>query len=175
MGGSQGAQQINFLLIDAIFKYIEKYEIIHVCGEKNFRELNLLTRALLNDNQRNFYHLYPFLDEEKLKHAYAAANLIISRGGAGAIFEIAAVKKPSIILPLEGSASDHQSLNAKEFYDKGCCVLIEKVNATPNLVYLNAEQILEKRLKAQEMIKACEKFAKLDAARKVAELVLSAA
>ncbi len=173
MGGSQGAQQINFVLIDAIFKYIQKYEIIHICGENNFKELNLLTRALLDDNQKRFYHLYPFLDEEKLKHAYAAANLIISRGGAGAIFEIAAVRKPSIILPLEGSASDHQSLNAKEFNDGGCCVLIEKDNATPNLVYLNAEQILEKKLKAQEMIKACEKFAKLNAAERVAELVLS--
>jgi UDP-N-acetylglucosamine--N-acetylmuramyl-(pentapeptide) pyrophosphoryl-undecaprenol N-acetylglucosamine transferase len=175
MGGSQGAQQINLVFIDAIFKYIQNYEVIHVCGENNFKEINLLTKGLLKESQKKFYHLYPFLDEEKLKHAYAAADLIVSRAGSGAIFEIAAVKKPSIIIPLPGSASDHQSLNAKIFSDSGCSILIEKNNISPNMVYLNAKEILEKKIKSQEMIEACKKFAKLDAATKVAELIIKEA
>lgn len=175
MGGSQGAQQINLVFIDIIFKYIEKYEIIHISGERNFKEINLLTRGLLTKDQKKFYHLYPFLEEEKLKHAYAITSLIISRAGSGSIFEIAAVKKPSIIIPLSGAAGNHQSLNAKIFANSGCAVVIENLNITPNLVYSNAEQIIKNKKKSQEMTEACKKFAKLDAAEKIAELIIKEA
>ncbi len=47
--------------------------------------------------------------EEELKKAYAASDLIISRAGSGSIFEIAALGKPSILIPLPESAQGHQS------------------------------------------------------------------
>lgn len=172
MGGSQGAQTINLVFVDVIFKYVKKYEIIHICGENNFQEMKLLTKGLLNEKERIFYHLYPTLSEDKIKDAYAAANLIISRAGSGAIFEIAAVAKPSIIIPLPGSANDHQSLNAKVFSDSGCSLTIEEANIIPNLVYLNVEKILDNKKKMQDMTEACKKFAKPDAGKKIAETII---
>lgn len=175
MGGSQGAQQVNYVLIDAIFKYIKEFEIIHICGEDNFREIDLLTRALLKEDEREYYHLYPFLEEEKLKNAYAIADLIISRGGAGALFEIAAVKKPSIIIPLAGSASDHQELNAQIFGDMGCGLVIGKNNVFPNIVFSAVKEILEDEERQKFYIENCKKFYIKESAILIAkEIILSA-
>jgi UDP-N-acetylglucosamine--N-acetylmuramyl-(pentapeptide) pyrophosphoryl-undecaprenol N-acetylglucosamine transferase len=172
MGGSQGAQQVNLVFIDAIYKYIKEYEIIHICGEGNFKETQLLTRALLKEGERKFYHLYPSLEEEKLKDAYAAADIIISRAGAGAIFEIATVKKPSILIPLQGSASKHQENNAQIFGDYGCAIIIEIQNIAPNIVFRTAKDLLENKKKSKKIIDACEKFVTNNAAEKVAKLII---
>lgn len=174
-GGSQGAQQINLVFIDAIYKYIEKYEIIHICGEANFKEVSLLTKGLLKKEQTNFYHLYPSLEEENLKDAYAAADIIISRAGAGAIFEIAAIKKPSILIPLEGSASDHQDSNAQIFGENQCSIIIESQNVSPNVVFLTIKDTLDDDEKIEELIQACAKFAPKNAAREAAKLVIEMA
>jgi UDP-N-acetylglucosamine--N-acetylmuramyl-(pentapeptide) pyrophosphoryl-undecaprenol N-acetylglucosamine transferase len=175
IGGSQGAKQINLVFVDAIYKYIKDYEIIHSCGKNNFKELQLLTRALLKKKQRKFYHLYPALGEEKLKDAYSAADLIISRAGAGSLFEISAVSKPSIIIPLAGSASDHQTYNAQIFGQEGCGIIIETQNVSPNIVFLTAKDLLENEKKAQKLIDACKKFYKPDAAQKIAETIIKTA
>jgi UDP-N-acetylglucosamine--N-acetylmuramyl-(pentapeptide) pyrophosphoryl-undecaprenol N-acetylglucosamine transferase len=173
MGGSQGADQINSIFIDAIYKYIEKYEIIHICGPKNFKETNILTRGILKKEQRRFYHLYPYLDEEKLSDAYKIADLVISRAGAGTIFEIAALEKPSVIIPLEGGAQNHQAKNAQYFANSGAATVIEETNITPNFVFGRASQIIETEKTIQQMKEGCKSFAKPEAAKKVAEIILN--
>ncbi|MDD5551723.1 MAG: UDP-N-acetylglucosamine--N-acetylmuramyl-(pentapeptide) pyrophosphoryl-undecaprenol N-acetylglucosamine transferase [Candidatus Pacebacteria bacterium] len=172
MGGSQGAQQINLVFLDAFYKYIKDYEIIHICGQKNFKETNLLTSALLKKEQKKFYHLYPSLGEDKIKEAYAITDLVISRAGAGSLFEIAALKKPNIIIPLENSAGDHQQLNAQIFGEKGCGIVIEAQNISPNIVYITAKDLLEREEQTKKIINACKKFYKPDAAQKIAETII---
>jgi len=172
MGGSQGAQQINELIIDAIFKYIEKYEIIHICGPKNFPQLRLTIRGILREDQQKFYHLFPFLDEKKLALAYSIADIIVARGGAGTLFEIAAVQKPAIIIPLSIARKKHQSQNADYFFEKGAVVVIEGDNVTPNFLFAKIDQILEDEKKMEEMKEACKKLAKKTAAFDLAKEVL---
>ncbi len=172
MGGSQGSEQINSLFLDALLKYIEKYEIIHICGPNNFKNIDLFTRGALDDAQKVFYHLYPFLDEEQLADAYQASDLVISRAGAGAIFELAALEKPSILIPLQGGAQDHQSKNAQCFQKYGATISVEGCNVTPNFVFGRASQILENKKTLQEMKNGCKNFAMPDAAKKVATVIL---
>lgn len=172
LGGSQGAQEINSVFVDAIYKYIEQYEIIHVCGPDNFKDMDLLTKGVLRDPQRKFYHLYPYLDEEKLGDAYAIADAIISRAGAGMIFEIAAVQKPSVIIPLRLAAQNHQAKNAHYFSRRGCGTVIEETNVTPNFVFGRVSQIVEIESIIEQMKEACRKFAKVDAAKNIANTLL---
>jgi len=175
IGGSQGANQINSIFIDAIFRYISKYEIIHICGKNNFREIDLFTKGVLDKEQRKFYHLYPGVSEEEMGEAYAIADLVISRAGAGAIFEIAALEKPSIIIPLESGAQDHQAKNAFYFARSGAAIIIEGSNITPNFVFSRVDQVIENNKKIKEMKENCKKFATLDAAKKVAKIILEEA
>jgi len=175
IGGSQGAQEINSAFIDAIYKYIERYEIIHVCGPKNFKNANLLTKGILREQQRKFYHLYPYLDEEKLGDAYAVADVILSRAGAGMIFEISAAKKPSVLIPLKLAARSHQAKNAYYFSRKGCATVLEESNVTPNFVFGRVSQIADSEELSQRMQENCEKFAKPAAAKKIAEILIKLA
>jgi len=96
MGGSQGAQRINDKILDALPSLLQEYEIIHITGPKNFDQIAKESKITAPAELLEFYHPLGFADEHTIANAYAAADLIISRAGAGSIFEIAAVKKPSI-------------------------------------------------------------------------------
>ena len=65
--------------------------------------------------------------------------MIISRSGSGSIFEIAAVGKPSILVPLPGSAANHQSKNAYAYAENGSAIVIEQENLTPNFFIENIQ------------------------------------
>lgn len=172
MGGSQGAQQINELFIETIYKYLAHFEIIHICGPENFKELNILSRGLLDEKQRRYYHLYPYLDEERLSAAISIADFIITRAGAGTIFEIAALGKPSLIIPLESSAKDHQSKNAYFFKKKGAAIVIEGENVKANFVFERVRQVLEEKRLLQNLSKNAQGLSKKEATQKVAKILL---
>ena len=89
-----------------------------------------------------YYHPYPFLTEE-IKLAFSLADIVITRGGASFIFEIASCRKPSIIVPLSGSAQDHQRKNAYEYAKTGATIVMEEENITPNLLYSTIVSILD--------------------------------
>ncbi|KKQ51901.1 MAG: undecaprenyldiphospho-muramoylpentapeptide beta-N-acetylglucosaminyltransferase, MurG, partial [Parcubacteria group bacterium GW2011_GWD2_38_12] len=99
------------------------------------------------------------------------ANLIISRAGAGSIFEIAYLAKPSILIPLPNSAQDHQLENAYEYSKFGATIVMEQQNMTPHLFLNNIAHILNDETIIRKMSADAEKFATPQAARKIAEEV----
>ena len=170
LGGSQGARAINDLVMTTLEDILLRYEIILVCGEKNYKDLYNESEARLKSDQKSYFHLLPFLGEN-LKHAYAGANLIISRAGAGSIFEIAYLAKPSILIPLPNSAQDHQLENAYEYSKFGATIVMEQQNMTPHLFLNNIAHILNDKTIIIKMSADAEKFATPQAARKIAEEV----
>jgi len=151
-GGSQGAEKINEIVINTLPRLLEISEIIHSCGERNFK--NTEKDAQKSPN----YHLYPFLKAEELKHAYALSDLIISRAGAGNIFEIAALGKPSILIPLPNSAQEHQRQNAYDFKGDGRCIVLEQENLTPNLFLEQISNLLSDSALMQAMSEKAKTF-----------------
>jgi UDP-N-acetylglucosamine--N-acetylmuramyl-(pentapeptide) pyrophosphoryl-undecaprenol N-acetylglucosamine transferase len=158
LGGSQGAQLINELLINAILKYTDNFEIIHICGDIHFRELNLLSRGILTKERLKYYHLYPFLEEEKLAFTMLRSDLAVVRGGGGTLFELAALGKPAIILPLEGSANDHQRKNAYFFREKGGAIVLEGENLTPNFLFAKVKDIIQNKKMLAKMSQAMKQL-----------------
>ena len=86
----------------------------------------------LNDEEKRRYKLTAYLEKD-LKDAYLAADIVVSRAGSGSIFEIAAMGKPSILIPLPEAASNHQALNAYEYAKSGATIVMEESNLTPNV------------------------------------------
>jgi len=171
LGGSQGAQAINDAVFMALVHLLERCEIIHQCGAENFESL----KQLMVGKTYPGYFLFPFLDEQQLNHAYAAADLIISRAGAGSIAEIATLGKPSIIVPLPDSASNHQLKNATEFGRSGATLIIEQMNLTPHLLQNSVFSLLDDPELLKKMSENSLKFAQPQAAQKIAEEVLNIA
>ncbi len=173
LGGSQGAKQINELLMPALPDFIKKYEIIHQCGEKNFTNMQKIAfLELESSEEKKMYHLYPFLSQDQLASAYALADIIVSRAGSGAIFEIAASGKPSILIPYMAAAGGHQMKNAQIYKDAGAARVLRGRNIMPHMLESLIDSILGNKEKAAEMSSAARNFSKPDAAGKIAEEIV---
>lgn len=120
IGGSQGSVQIN----NAIKHMLETgtltdLQIIHQTGSTDDTDWQKWYASQGID-------AYAFAYKHSLAPCYAAADLIISRAGAGSLFEIDFFEKPCIIIPLEADTTDHQVDNAYAFqaqYAHPCTVV----------------------------------------------------
>lgn len=172
LGGSQGAQRINDKILEILFKLLTNFEFIHQCGQKNFKEVKAEAKVMITEDLEKYYHLFPFLKEEQLKHAYQAADLIISRAGSGSIFEIAAFGKPSILIPLPESAQNHQIKNAYSYAKNKACLVIEEANFTPRFFLEKLKYLFSRPQELEKMGKAAKNFSKPLAAKTIAEYLV---
>ncbi len=106
MGGSQGANQINKLVEENIYELLKKFQIVHVRGKGN---LNI---------GLNYpgYKQFEYIDKE-LFDVYAASDLVVTRGGANSLLELASLKKKVLVIPL-ATGRGEQKLNAKALSGK---------------------------------------------------------
>jgi len=168
LGGSQGAQKINEFILQILPQLLGKYEIIHQCGPKNLQQIE----KAIKQSPSPAYHFFPFLNENQMGAAYLLADLVISRAGAGSIFETAACAKPSILIPIPQAASDHQRKNAFAYAQAGATVVLEQANLTSNLFLSKISQILDNPELAQKMSQSAKNFYEPGAAQKIAEELL---
>ncbi len=169
LGGSQGAQKINEIVVNTLPHLLERYEIIHQCGPGNLEEVRELTAKEYKPELLQGYHLAGFLGEKELCAAYGACDLVISRAGANSIFEVARAGKPSIIIPLSGSASNHQFENAHNYAKGGACIVLDEQNLSPNLFLEAIASVMNDGAKQKVMSDAAKAFSRPDAALQIAE------
>lgn len=120
MGGSQGARQINELVFACIDQLLKKFQVVHVVGRGN---INI-------GMYRHHYVQCEYLDEQ-MADVYGACDVVVSRGGANSLAELAFLNKKVLVIPLEGSGSrGEQGLNARLFARKyGWSVLAGEISA----------------------------------------------
>lgn len=171
LGGSQGAKTINEAIIPVLLLLMSRCEIIHQTGAENLESV----KEMLNNRLPAGYQPYPFLNEKQLRAAYATADLVISRAGAGSIAEIAVLGKPSILIPLSNSAGDHQHENAADFADFGATEILEQANLTPHMLQSRIFRLLDNPDLLKKMAGNAEHFNPPDAAQKIAQEILSIA
>ncbi len=174
LGGSQGAEKINNVVIQALPELLERYQIIHQCGEANFDKLKRTVSRILQPPLSEFYNLRGFLKDE-LKHAFAAADLVVSRAGAGTISEIMALKKPSILIPLADAAADHQVKNASILAHLGAAKVITEQNLTPHLFINEIDYLMRDPSVLEDMASRAGKLSIKDATERLANLVVDLA
>lgn len=132
IGGSLGSKVINEAIRAKLNKMILKYNIIHICGADN------LDKSLLN---KNGYAQFEYVVEE-LPHLMAAADLVVSRAGANVIFELLALKKPNLLVPLSASVSrGDQILNARSFEKSGYSMVIQDEELTPEYLEMRINEL----------------------------------
>jgi len=176
-GASQGAQKINESIAVALVELIKEFQVIHQCGQKNYDEMNKQITSIIKEGEHSYgpqiqenYRLYPFLNLEQLSLAYIAADVVVCRASSQ-VFEIAAVGKPVIVIPLENAANNHQLSNALEFAKFGA-TLIEEANLTPHILINEIERAFENRAELSQKIK---QLSQPDAAGKIAQYLLNPA
>jgi len=172
LGGSQGAEFINDFVLMILNNFLQDFEIIHVCGMLNLKGVETEARAVINKDLEKYYHLYSFLDEEKLKHAYKAVDFVMSRAGAGGIFEVAAMGLPSILVPLPSAAANHQAKNAYSYAETGAAIVMEQDNLTLNFFLEKIKYIFVRPQALEKMKEEALRFSKPMAAKTIARNIL---
>ena len=173
MGGSQGARVINETVTQILKELTLQYEVIHQAGEKNYEDVRLETMPILEGGGAGYYHLGGFFDEEKMRSAYLLADLIVSRAGATAIFEIAAWGKPSVLIPIKNSAQDHQRKNAYSYAGRGAAVVVEEDNLTPSVLFNEIQKLMADPERRKKLGEEAKNFAVFDAAETLAKEILN--
>ena len=172
MGGSQGPQRINDMLLAILGEALKDFEVIHQTGEKNFTQVREEARAVVAKELIAYYHAIPFLKEPELRHVYAACDFIVSRAGSGSIFEIAALGKPSILIPLPEAAQNHQIQNAYEYANTGAAVVLEESNMAPHFFLEKLRYLVSNAQELAKMSTAALQFAKPEAATTIARYLI---
>lgn len=111
-GGSQGSQEINELLHGSLSELISVFQIVHVTGLGKQTEIS-----------HPAYRQFEYIADD-LKHIYAITNLVVTRGGANSLYELALMQKPNIIIPLKTAAHNHQQINAEYFEQMGASLIL---------------------------------------------------
>ena len=111
----------------------------------------------------------PFIDD--MPAAFARADLVICRAGAGAVAELAAAGKPSILVPLPTAADQHQLRNAEAFEKAGASVLVLDPEMDGGRLFEEVQKLRTRPELLQRMGERVRTFAHPDAARRAANVL----
>lgn len=170
-GGSQGSRTLNQavqqswpLFRDAGFPV----RLVHQCGPRAWEELrNGFAESGLEGE------IVPFITD--MPAAFADADLVVCRSGAGAVSELAAAGKPSMLVPFPFAADDHQTRNAEAMERGGAARLIRDADLTSERFFRTVREMGSSPAVLERMAKAARQFAKPGAARRAAEVLLEVA
>lgn len=172
MGGSQGAMGLNDVVAAIAPDVTRRAQLLHITGPNDWERIEK-EKAKLPAFQAGRYVTRPFLDD--IAQAEATADLVISRAGANALFELAYLAKPTILIPLPSAANDHQRKNAEYFANNGAAILIEQKNGAPQELWKTVDRLLNEGLEREKLAHAIEELAMPDAAERVAKVIMEVA
>ncbi len=169
LGGSLGAGTLNKSLSDNIGKLRESdCQWLWQTGKHYYESVNTLVSVSFTSN----ISVHGFINRMDL--AYAAADVIVSRAGAGTISELCLVGKPVILVPSPNVAEDHQTKNARALSDNAAAVLIPDDQAVKVLVN-EAVRLVSDSGRRAALSENIYKMADRDADIRIAEEVLKLA
>lgn len=176
LGGSQGAQAINSVVLDALPQLLEKYQVIHQAGKDNIESVRDIANVILKDHpHKERYRAFGFLNTLAMRMSAGIASLIVARAGAGSIFETATWGLPSIVIPLPEEISHDQTKNAFAYAREGASTVMKQKNLTKNILIAEVDRIMESPDIQSQMTEAAHAFAQPDAAKKIARMIINTA
>ncbi|MFC5587610.1 undecaprenyldiphospho-muramoylpentapeptide beta-N-acetylglucosaminyltransferase [Sporosarcina soli] len=158
MGGSQGSSVLNEAVRKDLPAILQHFEVIHLCGKKNVDDSLHLTPG---------YTQFEYVTDG-LPHLLAAADFAVSRAGSNAIFELLALQKPMLLIPLSAAKSrGDQILNAAHFKSLGLARVLKEEDValrplSEELALFKQEQVqLQTKMKKVESPKTPEEMVEL--------------
>lgn len=130
-GGSGGALRINLAAAEA-FRGTTPYTVVQISGRRDFARLS-------TDNPR--HRILEYVDD--IWRYLAAADVVVSRAGAGSLFDIAAAGKAAILIPFPHATGDHQLHNARYFTERGAAEMMPDSDVTAEALRERVEELLD--------------------------------
>jgi UDP-N-acetylglucosamine:LPS N-acetylglucosamine transferase len=159
-GGGTGALGLNRLAAAAAQKMVERMQIVHLTGRG---------RGVPAETSSSRYRAIEFLVDE-MPHLLAAATIVVSRAGMGTLTELAALGKPSLIVPLPGS---HQWANAQAFARLGAIEVADQAALSAETLAARVLSLLDDTPRREQLGQALAASMPRDAAQQIAQELLS--
>lgn len=138
IGGSLGSKAINEAVRGALNEILNHYNVVHICGNGN------VDTSLKHIKG---YRQFEFIREE-LPDVMAAADFVLSRAGANSIFELLALKKPNLLVPLSRNSSrGDQILNAASFEKSGYSMVIQEEDLNKDSLLKALDELNKNKVK----------------------------
>ena len=170
-GGSQGSRTLNRAARESWPLFREAGPPVRMILQTGKPEFTALRAEFAASGVAG--EVVPFIDD--MPGAFAAADLIVCRAGAGAVAELAAAGKPSVLVPFPFAADDHQLRNAEAFERAGAAKLALDRDCTGAKLYESVRALAADRDALDRMGEAARKLAHPGAARRAAEILEEAA
>jgi UDP-N-acetylglucosamine--N-acetylmuramyl-(pentapeptide) pyrophosphoryl-undecaprenol N-acetylglucosamine transferase len=167
LGGSQGARALNELVPAALGRTGVIMHVVHQVGRGNAEAVQRLYSYFGVDLEVS---VKEFIDD--MAQELAHADLVISRAGAGAIAEICAIGRPSILLPLASAAGDHQTKNARAIERAGAAICVPAAEATSESLSVLLNRLRDDPERLREMAAQAQAWGRPNAADVVARDLL---
>ena len=164
-GGSQGSTAINDIVTAAACLLKEQglaFRIIHQSGQNDYEKINVFYKDKNIDAT-----VLPFIND--IKEVYEQADIVIARAGASTIFELAAMGKPSILIPLPHAANDHQTENARSIHSCGGAFVLSQSNADKYNISAIIKNLIADKDTLKRMGDSAMTLAKPDAAEQITD------
>ena len=166
-GGSQGSRTLNPASRDSwpLFQNAGfTIRVVHHSGQAGFDELQ---PAIAQSGLEG--EVTPFISD--MPAAFAAADLVVCRSGAGTVSELGAAGKPSILVPFPFAADDHQTRNAEAMQRGGAARLVRDAEMTGEKLFALVKDLSERAGALEEMAEAARRFARPGAAERAAGIL----
>jgi UDP-N-acetylglucosamine--N-acetylmuramyl-(pentapeptide) pyrophosphoryl-undecaprenol N-acetylglucosamine transferase len=166
-GGSQGSRTLNRASRESwpMFRAAGfAVRIVHQSGAKDAEEMRQAFAASGLEGE-----VTPFIAD--MPAAFAEADLVVCRSGAGAVSELAAAGKPSILVPFPFAADDHQTRNAEAIERGGAARLVRDAEMNGEHLYTLMRELAAPEGALERMGAAARQFARPGAARRAAEIM----
>ena len=161
MGGSLGARSINQSVEAYLERLPDNIQLLWQTGNNYFEH----AKMLLDRHKTPNVKIFAFINRIDL--AYSAADLVVSRAGAGAISELSIAAKPCILTPSPNVAEDHQTKNAMVLVEKNAAIMVSDSDAHKKLMSKAIETVQNKQT-LDTLAKEIKNLAKHHAAESIA-------
>ena len=170
-GGSLGADRINDTVIEMLDRIVKENEIelLFGTGVRNYDDImkRIKDKGIeLGDNVKVTAYI------DNMAECMAAADVVVSRAGAITVSEIAALGKPSILIPSPNVVRNHQEQNAREFEQQNAAALILESELSADKLYNKIMTMIRDEKTLNEMSENLKKIAKTDALEQIYDLMI---
>jgi len=168
-GGGLGASRINDAVALKLDDLLAKYSIVLISGMGQYDELRSITPP---NNDR--FQLHSFVSND-MALLLGAADVVVTRAGATTILELAALAKPTILIPNGKLSGGHQLKNAAVYLKSSAVKVIEEdpMVSDPQVLVTAIDDVLSHPEDSQKMAQVFNSFARPNAANDVANMVIS--
>lgn len=171
LGGSQGAQAINRLMVEVLCHKRDIFADIRVIHQTGRNDEDMVKQAYREGGVEATVSAF-FTDMAGL---YEQADLIVSRAGATTLAEISVMGKPVVLIPYPHAADDHQRQNGTWYVENGGAVMLDQNELTPAVLAEELENIVTSPDRRREMALAMRGLAIPDAADRIVDICVALA